>query len=276
MKSVAGKTVLVTGAAMGRGRLFVERAIAERARRVILWDVDEAALAATVAELETGDHETRLTAYGIDVTDRPTVEATATEILGDSGPVDVLVNNAGIVRGNRYFWEADPARDTEATIAVNTLAPMHIARAFLPAMIEHSSEARLVNIASAAGLTPNPRMATYAASKWAVIGWSDSVRLELKQAGFDHVKVTTVCPYYVNTGMFDGAKSAPLLPILKPAEVVDESWNGMLDGEAFVVLPRTVMLNEALKGLLPVSVRDFIADRVIGVYHTMDDFTGRR
>lgn len=276
MKSVAGKTVLVTGAAMGMGRLFVERAIAERARRVILWDVDEAALAATVAELEPGDHETRLTAYAIDVTDRPTVEATATEILGDAGPVDVLVNNAGIVRGNRYFWESDPARDTEATIAVNTLAPMHIARAFLPAMIEHSSEARLVNIASAAGLTPNPRMATYAASKWAVIGWSDSVRLELKQAGFDHVKVTTVCPYYVNTGMFDGAKSAPLLPILKPAEVVDESWNGMLDGEAFVVLPRTVMLNEALKGLLPVSVRDFIADRVIGVYHTMDDFTGRR
>ncbi len=276
MKSVAGKTVLVTGAAMGMGRLFVERAIAERARRVILWDVDEAALAATVAELEAGDHETRLTAYAIDVTDRPTVEATATEILGDAGPVDVLVNNAGIVRGNRYFWESDPARDTEATIAVNTLAPMHIARAFLPAMIEHSSEARLVNIASAAGLTPNPRMATYAASKWAVIGWSDSVRLELKQAGFDHVKVTTVCPYYVNTGMFDGAKSAPLLPILEPAEVVDESWKGMLDGEAFVVLPRTVMLSEALKGLLPVSVRDFIADRVIGVYHTMDDFTGRR
>jgi all-trans-retinol dehydrogenase (NAD+) len=73
-------------------------------------------------------------------------------------------------------------------------------------------------------------MATYAASKWAVIGWSDSVRLELKQAGFDHVKVTTVCPYYVNTGMFDGAKSAPLLPILEPAEVVDESWKGMLAG----------------------------------------------
>ena len=69
MKSVAGKTVLVTGAAMGMGRLFVERAIAERARRVILWDVDEAALAATVAELEAGDHETRLTAYAIDVTD---------------------------------------------------------------------------------------------------------------------------------------------------------------------------------------------------------------
>ena len=94
MKSVAGKTVLVTGAAMGMGRLFVERAIAERARRVILWDVDEAALAATVAELEAGDHETRLTAYAIDVTDRPTVEATATEILGDLPNVEIVGFNS--------------------------------------------------------------------------------------------------------------------------------------------------------------------------------------
>ena len=275
MKSVAGKTVLVTGAAMGMGRLFVERAIAEHAAAVLLWDVNAEALAQTLAELEATDSATRLAAYEIDVTDLATVEATAAEVLADVGAVDVLVNNAGVVRGNQYFWESDPRSDTELTIAVNTLAPMHIARAFLPAMIAHSPEARLVNIASAAGLTPNPRMAAYAASKWAVIGWSDSVRLELKQAGHDHVGVTTVCPYYVNTGMFDGARSAPLLPILEPEEVVDEAWRGMLAGEAFVVLPRTVMLNEALKGLLPINVRDFIADRVIGVYHTMEDFTGR-
>jgi all-trans-retinol dehydrogenase (NAD+) len=118
-------------------------------------------------------------------------------------------------------------------------------------------------------------MAVYAASKWAVIGWSDSVRLELKQAGFDHVKVTTVCPYYVRTGMFDGARSAPLLPILDPADVVDEAWSAMLAGRPFVVLPKTVMLSEMLKGVVPTGVRDFIADHVIGVYHTMDDFTGR-
>jgi short-subunit dehydrogenase len=133
----------------------------------------------------------------------------------------------------------------------------------------------LVNLASAAGFTPNPRMAVYAASKWAVIGWSDSVRLELKQAGFDHVKVTTVCPYYVRTGMFDGASSAPLLPILEPGEVVAEAWDAMLAGRSFVVLPKTVLLSEVLKGVLPIDVRDFIADRIIGVYHTMDDFTGR-
>lgn len=108
-----------------------------------------------------------------------------------------------------------------------------------------------------------------------MIGWSDSVRLELKQAGADHVKVTTVCPYYVRTGMFEGAKSALLLPILEPAEVVDEAWTAMLAGRSFVVLPKTVMLSEMVKGLLPTDARDFIADRVFGVYHTMEAFTGR-
>jgi short-subunit dehydrogenase len=152
---------------------------------------------------------------------------------------------------------------------------MYVAHAFLPAMIAARDECRMLNLASAAGFTPNPRMAVYAASKWAVIGWSDSVRLELKQAGLDHVKVTTVCPYYVRTGMFEGARSAPLLPMLDPAEVVEEAWSAMLAGRSFVVLPKTVMLSEILKGVLPTDLRDFIADHVIGVYHTMEDFTGR-
>jgi NAD(P)-dependent dehydrogenase (short-subunit alcohol dehydrogenase family) len=273
MKSVRGKTVLVTGGAMGMGRLFAERAIAEQAKAVVLWDVNEAALNETLGQLADGPAE--VTGFVVDVSDLDAIRTTAAAVLEEHGHVEILVNNAGVVRGNRYFWESDPVADTKLTIDVNTLAPMYVAREFLPGMIAASGEARLLNIASAAGLTPNPRMAAYAASKWAVIGWSDSVRLELKQAGFDHVKVTTVCPYYVNTGMFKGARSAPLLPLLDPAEVVDESWKAMCAGGAFVVLPRTVILSEMLKGLVPVGVRDFIADNVIGVYHTMDDFTGR-
>lgn len=274
MRTVRGKTVLVTGAAMGMGRLFVERAIAERARAVILWDIDERALQATLDSLDNGT--TTLSGHVIDISDLDVVAATAAEVRAEFGQVDVLVNNAGVVRGNTYFWESDSARDTKLTIDVNTLAPMYVAREFLPGMVGGPGESRVLNLASAAGLTPNPRMATYAASKWAMIGWSDSVRLELKQAGADHVKVTTVCPYYVNTGMFDGAKSAPLLPILEPEHVVEEAWTGMLAGDPFVILPRTVVLSEILKGLLPIGVRDFIADHIIGVYHTMEDFTGRR
>ncbi len=273
MRSVKGKRVLVTGGAMGMGRLFAERAIAEQAAAVVLWDVNEAALNDTLNEL--ADSATEVTGYIVDVADAEEVAGTAAAVLDDLNGIDVLINNAGVVRGNKYFWETDLEHDTKATIDINTLGPMYVAHEFLPAMIAEPGECRMLNLASAAGFTPNPRMAVYAASKWAVIGWSDSVRLELKQAGLDHVKVTTVCPYYVRTGMFDGARSAPLLPILDPADVVEEAWGAMLAGRPFVVMPKTVMLSEMLKGVVPTSVRDFIADHVIGVYHTMDDFTGR-
>lgn len=280
MKSVKGKRVLVTGGAMGMGRLFAERAIAEHASAVVLWDVDESALNDTLTELIDGPakdagSDVEVSGWIVDVADATAVADTAAAVLEDHDRIDVLINNAGVVRGNDYFWETDLERDTKLTIDVNTLAPMYVAHEFLPSMIAAPGECRMINLASAAGFTPNPRMAVYAASKWAVIGWSDSVRLELKQAGFDHVKVTTVCPYYVRTGMFDGARSAPLLPLLDPVEVVDEAWSAMLAGRPFVVLPRTVMLSEMLKGVVPTGVRDFIADHVIGVYHTMDDFTGR-
>jgi short-subunit dehydrogenase len=280
MRSVKGKRVLVTGAAMGMGRLFAQRAIAEQASAVVLWDVNESALNDTLTELADGQATAGgsvvdVSGYIVDVADADAIADTAAAVLDEVGHIEVLVNNAGIVRGNKYFWETDVERDTKLTIDVNTLAPMYIAHEFLPTMISAPGECRMLNLASAAGFTPNPRMAVYAASKWAVIGWSDSVRLELKQAGFDHVKVTTVCPYYVRTGMFEGARSAPLLPLLDPAEVVDEAWAAMLAGRPFVVLPKTVMLSEMLKGVVPTGMRDFIADHVIGVYHTMEDFTGR-
>lgn len=273
MKSVRGKNVLITGGAMGMGRMFAERAIAEGAATVILWDVNEQALNETLEDLADGP--VQVVGCIVDLASQDEIAATAAEVLDQHERVDVLINNAGIVRGNNFFWECDPDRDTRATIEVNTLAPMYVAHAFLPGMISAPGQTRLLNLASAAGFTPNPRMAAYAASKWAVIGWSDSVRLELKQAGAEHVKVTTVCPYYVRTGMFEGAKSAPLLPILDPKEVVEEAWTAMLSGSPFVVLPRTVMLSEVLKGVVPIGVRDFIADHVIGVYHTMEDFVGR-
>jgi short-subunit dehydrogenase len=277
MKSVAGKRVVVTGAAMGMGRLFAERAIAEHAAAVVLWDVDESGLNKTLDELADGPAgpDVDVSGYVVDVADADAVADTTAAVLEELGTVEVVINNAGVVRGNRYFWETDLEGDTKFTIDVNTLGPMYVAHEFLPAMIASPDECRMLNLASAAGFTPNPRMAVYAASKWAVIGWSDSVRLELKQAGHDHVKVTTVCPYYVRTGMFEGARSAPLLPLLDPHEVVEEAWTAMLAGRPFVVLPKTVMLSEMLKGVVPTGVRDFIADHVIGVYHTMEDFTGR-
>ena len=140
MKSVKGKRVLVTGAAMGMGRLFVERAIAEGASAVVLWDVNEDALNDTLEALAGG--ATEVSGWVVDVADPASVADTAVAVLADLRGIDVLVNNAGVVRGNKYFWETDLARDTKATVDINTLGPMYVAHEFLPAMIAEPGECR--------------------------------------------------------------------------------------------------------------------------------------
>ncbi|MGV9820630.1 SDR family NAD(P)-dependent oxidoreductase [Nocardia xishanensis] len=273
LDTVAGKKVLVTGAAMGLGKLFAERAVREGAAAVVLWDVNEVALKGAAVEL--AGRGSRIHEFVVDVSDRDAIAAAAAAVRDEVGDIDILVNNAGIVRGNTYFWETENRADIDKTMAINSLAPMYITLEFLPAMVRGAGEARVLNIASSAGLVANPRMSVYAASKWAALGWSDSVRLELEQAGHDHVKVTTVCPTYINTGMFDGAKGFWLTPILQQDDVVDTSWKEMKQGNPLVVLPWTSRLNRALSGILPLKLRDLFLDTV-GVYHSMDDFTGRK
>lgn len=270
MQSVRGSNVLVTGAAMGLGKLFATNAVNEGAATVVLWDANETALAQTAAELEAAGATIR--SQVVDVTSADAVAAAAEEVRAEVGAVHVLFNNAGIVRGNGYFWESDPT-DAVLTMEVNAIGPMLVAREFLPAMITAGRECRVINIASSAGLNAIPRMAAYASSKWAAIGFSDSVRLELEQAGHDNVKVTTVCPTYINTGMFDGAQGILFTPMLKQEEVVDQTWAAMLDGQPFVVIPWTSRLNKVLSAVLPVRLRDVYLRRV-GVYNSMDEFTG--
>jgi short-subunit dehydrogenase len=270
MPSVSGLNVLVTGAAMGLGKLFATRAVKEGAAAVVLWDANEATLKETAIELEAAGgvihYET------VDVTSQSRVAEAAERIRANIGTIHVLFNNAGIVRGNGYFWENQP-RDFTLTMEVNAIGPMLVARELLPAMIESGTQCRLVNIASSAGLNAIPRMAAYAASKWAAIGFSDSVRLELEQAGHQQVKVTTVCPTYINTGMFDGAKGILFTPMLEQEDVVDVAWTAMLKGSPFVVIPWTSKMNKVLSAVLPVRLRDAYLRRV-GVYNSMDEFRG--
>ncbi|WP_280348709.1 SDR family NAD(P)-dependent oxidoreductase [Nocardia neocaledoniensis] len=273
LETVAGKRVLVTGAAMGLGKLFAERAVREGADAVVLWDVNEISLRETAAQLTAQGG--KVYQHVVDVSSQDSIRAAADTVRDEIGGIDILVNNAGIVRGNTYFWETENRADIDKTMAINSLAPMYIALEFLPGMVAGAGQARILNIASSAGLVANPRMAVYAASKWAALGWSDSVRLELEQAGHAHVKVTTVCPTYINTGMFDGAKGILFTPMLEQNDVVDTSWREMKNGGALVVLPWTSRMNRALTGLLPIKVRDFYLNAV-GVYHSMDQFTGRK
>ncbi|PXX59177.1 short-subunit dehydrogenase [Nocardia tenerifensis] len=273
LDTVAGKKVLVTGAAMGLGKLFAERAVREGAAAVVLWDINEVALKETAAEL-TSQGGT-IHHFVVDVSAPDAIREAAESVRAEIGGVDILVNNAGIVRGNNYFWETENRADIEQTMAINAHALMYVTLEFLPAMVAGSTDARVLTIASSAGLVSNPRMSVYAASKWAALGWSDSVRIELEQAGHDHVKVTTVCPTYINTGMFDGAKGFLFTPILEQDEVVDTSWRAMKNGTPVVILPWTSRLNKALSGILPIKLRDLFLDSV-GVYRSMEAFTGRK
>ncbi|WP_040691810.1 SDR family oxidoreductase [Nocardia vinacea] len=273
LDTVADKKVLVTGAAMGLGKLFAERAVREGAAAVVLWDINESALKETAVELS--GRGVAIHHYVVDVSAQDAISEAAAAVRADVGDIDILINNAGIVRGNSYFWETTDRADIDKTMAINSLAPMYITLEFLPAMVRGTGTARVMTVASSAGLVSNPRMSVYAASKWAALGWSDSVRIELEQAGHDHVQITTVCPTYINTGMFDGAKGFLFTPILEQDDVVDASWREMKAGTPLVILPWTSRLNKAISGLLPIKLRDLFLNSV-GVYHSMDEFTGRK
>lgn len=271
----AGAVVLITGAARGMGELYARRAAKEGAAAIALWDVDEDRANALAAELTNLYSRVRVGVYAVDIADQEAVAREAKHTRDELGAPDILVNNAGIVRG-ALFWEHDPERDIELTMRVNALAPMWLTRALLPDMIaDRSRPKRILNIASAAGTLANPRMSVYAASKWAMIGWSESLRLELTRSGAGHVAVTTFCPSYISTGMFAGARGPLLTPIMTPARAARAAWEGMLAGTPLVMKPWTVKLAMAFRGVLPTRLWDVVADRVFHVYSSMDRFTGR-
>ncbi|MEI1279858.1 SDR family NAD(P)-dependent oxidoreductase [Leptospira venezuelensis] len=273
MKTVKGKRILITGAAMGMGKIYAELSVQEKASAIVLWDLNSEALSLTAKELKSDT--TKILTEVIDVSDLEKIRKASSRIESELGGIDIIINNAGIVRG-KYFWEHDPKSDIEKTMSVNVLGPMYLTRFLLPKMLaDKSRDFRIVNISSAAGLISNPKMSVYCASKWAETGWSDSLRLELLQSGFGHVKVMTVNPAYISTGMFEGVKGMLFTPILSPKYVTTKVWNAMKKGKPRLLLPWTIYLSNALKGILPISVFDWIADKIFGVYNTMENFKGR-
>lgn len=268
------KSVLITGAGMGMGRLYALRAAREGAATVILWDVNTAAMHDVGQEISAlGTHAV---AQQVDLTELQAIQAAARELRdvhGIAAP-DLLINNAGIVK-NGPFWEHDSERHTRTVMSINALAPMYVTAEFLPAMMRKGTPHRILNIASAAGTLANPNMSVYAASKWAVIGWSDSLRLELERSG-SAVSVTTFCPSYISTGMFAGVKGPLLTPIMTPEVAVGRAWQAMMSARPMKLTPWTARLAMGLRGVLPTRTWDAVAGKVFKVYNSMDTFTGRQ
>ncbi len=270
MTSLAGKNVLITGSASGIGRLMAQK-IAARGGKVILWDIDVAGLEALCDQLAQWGF--RAASYQqCDLSDRAEIQDTARRVLAEQGTVDVLINNAGIVSGKPLLELSDEA--IERTFDINTLALFHTTRCFLPGMIAKGS-GHIVTIASAGGLIGVPRMTDYSASKFAAVGFDESLRVELKRAGHRNVRTTVVCPYFINTGMFRGVKTRfPfLLPIMEPDDVAGRIVAAIEHNKERLILPPFVLTLYPTR-LLPPALFDRVVT-FFGINHTMDDFKGR-
>lgn len=265
MTQIAKKTVLITGGAQGLGRLLAERCIRHGAAKVILWDINPETLESTADALRGGT--TVVEATQVDVRNHEEIVDKARELLHTQG-VDILINNAGIVVGKNLAEHSH--EDIERTIAVNVLGVMHTTRAFLPAMLEHGGH--IVNIASASGYLALPRLTTYAASKWACLGFSESLRIELRE--HPHIHVTTVCPSYINTGMFDGVAAPLLVPILEPDYVVNRIIGAIQHNKAQLRMPWLVNVIPLCQALLPRRVFEVVCGKGLGIYRAMDPFRG--
>jgi short-subunit dehydrogenase len=267
MRSLKFARVLITGGAQGIGREMALE-LARKGAELVLTDINEERLAETKGEVE--DLGARCLTYRMDVTDHDEVVAVRQRILDDAGTIDVLVNNAGVVFGGPFLEV--PLDQHILTYRVNIEGMVNVTYAFLPDLIGGKA-GHLVNVASASGFIGLPHGSTYASSKWAAIGFSESIRLEMKRHGHDHVRTTTVCPSYVGTGMFDGAQPAKLTKMLDAPKLAKKVVKAVLKDDLWVLEPWLVKLTPALKGALPTALSDFASD-LFGATGSMEDWRG--
>lgn len=267
MEIKSGTKVLITGGASGIGRLMGQ-IVLRKGAELIIWDISQEKIDETKLAFA---HLGKVTGYQVDVSKLDQITDGADLVKQKHEKIDLLINNAGIVVG-KLFQDHTPEEITR-TMAINANALMYIALEFLPDMIARKS-GHICNIASSAGLISNPRMSVYAASKWAAIGWSDSVRIEMQQQQ-TNVGITTVTPYYINTGMFDGVRSS-IIPILKPEKAARKIIRGIEHNKFFVKMPLIIHFVRLCQGLMPIWLFDLLVGRVLGIYKTMEHFEGRK
>ncbi len=265
MKTLAGKNVVITGAAAGIGKEMALLFAREKASLALL-DLNAKKLDGLAAPLSSPG--VRVNTWVCDVSDPEAVVKTAA-LVQKFFEVDILVNNAGIVTGKSI---ADSTyEDIRKTIDVNLMGVIWMTRQFMPGMIRRGS-GHIVNIASAAGLLAVPRMADYCATKFGIVGFTDSLRMEMHKDGHRDIHVTCVCPSVIDTGMFAGFTAPMFNPILDPVEVAGKIVEGVKKNRAYVKLPAMVKITPLLK-FFPAPFGDWLA-RVTGVTRAMDHFIG--
>ncbi|MEO3761620.1 SDR family NAD(P)-dependent oxidoreductase [Mycobacterium sp. B14F4] len=197
---LTGKIAVITGAGSGIGRATAQL-LARHGAKVHVADINTDAAAVVAAEIGCG-----ATSHTVDVTRPDDLEALAETVFGSDGRVDVLHNNAGI--GHAGDIEATTVEDWQRVIGVNLLGVAYGMQAFIPRLLRQGRRATVINTASEAGLIPIARMAPYCASKFGVVGMSQSLDAELRSRG---IRVVALCPGIIDTAiMRDGTMRGQL------------------------------------------------------------------
>lgn len=269
MKKFAQKKILITGGASGIGKLLATT-LAQREAEIIIVDINIAEAEKVAASIK--QYGGRAHAFFVDLSSIDSIKKCRSQIQAAGIQIDGLINNAGVVFGGEF--EKLPLEKHLLTYRINIDALVAMTHIFF-SDLRKSSDAIIVNIASASGYVGLPFGSSYASSKWAVIGFSESLRLEFLERGIKNIHVTTVCPSYITTGMFDGVKAPLILPWLSPETIVRKIIIGMERNSPFIKEPFMVKTVELLRGLLPLRVFVWVS-KFIGVSTSMTNFRGRK
>jgi short-subunit dehydrogenase len=251
-RSLYGKVAVVTGGGRGIGEALA-RALASAGCRVAIGDVDAASAEAVAAELG-GD----AVGLALDVTDRPGFTAFLDEVERRLGPIDVLINNAGIMPVGPLDEEDDAT--AIRLLEINLHAVIHGTKEAMRRMKPRGT-GHIVNISSSAGKSSFPNLATYCATKHGVVGLSEAVRAELRGSG---IEVSVVMPGIVRTELATGLVDTPAFKSSTPEEVADAVVDAVRFARFDVYVPKSIGRVWAVFNLVPRRIREAVA-RAIGL-----------
>ena len=271
--NLKNKIVLVTGAAKGIGLATVKRLLKKEAK-VILWDFQPDDLNTAVQSLKNEGHD--VFSQVCDVTNKEQVYHNAEVIKKEIGDIDILINNAGTVYTGYMLDRSDA--ELENMINVNFTSMIYTIRAFMPAMLE-KNKGHIVNISSASSLIGAPKLAIYAATKWAVMGLTESLRMEAIKMGKKGVKFSSVHPNFLKKGLFEGTKLNLLGSIFAPGVKSHDAVAKVIVNKAIrwgfhsPKVPWIMNQSVLLRALLPSSLLIKFGN-IYGVNNMMDEYTG--
>lgn len=257
---VAGQTVAITGGARGIGRATAQ-ALSRAGMRVAIGDLDLETARASARELGPTAIALRL-----DVTDRESFTRFLDDTESELGPVDVLINNAGIMQLGKFIDEDDLT--AQRMIDINLHGVILGMKLGLRRMVARG-QGHVVNIASQAGRFAAPGGATYSATKHAVVGLTEAVRGELRLMGLgDRVRLSYVLPFVVDTELGGGLGSARGMHTVKPSEVADGILHALRYDTVDVWVPPSAKRTLTFGSLLPRRLsegmaRTMRADRIL-------------